>query len=269
MARSQKFAVAFLAGIVFPSLAFAGGTVDVRYDVEVAGTRIMKASFSATIDAGQYSSSLDGKTTGVSNLFSKYKTNMTAEGLVRDNAFIPGTFGNDRKKNSKKSRSTDLTWSGNGKVLVETGDGTEEPEGPVAKALGRNAADPLTTILRLANTQADKPCSGSFRVFDGRDVYDLALSFRKQVVLASASTEGNSGFDCKLTYTPIAGRAFDKGETEIETYGVVLAPLTMRGLRHHIYLPIQITGKSSGLSAVVSATSVTVDGQELNIALGN
>ena len=255
---------AFAAGLAVAVPAHAG-SIELSYIVEVAGTTMMKAAYRADLNGGSFESSLFGKTEGVSNMFSGYKMNLTANGRIAGDTFLPEAFENARKKKSKKAKSTGLTWAPDGTVTVGTAQGVDTPPPAVAATLGDAASDPLTAILRMANAQSQKPCSGKFRVYDGKDVYDLALSFRKTVTLAS--TANATGLDCKLTSTPVSGVAVDKGETDVETYGLVLAPVTLAG--DMLHMPIRITGKTKGLTVVVSASSITVDGQPVSAELSN
>ncbi len=104
----------------------------------------------------------------------------------------------------------------------------------------------------MANSQQDKPCSGSFRAYDGKDVFDLSLSPDKP--------EGKK-IKCKLTWTPVAGEAIKKGEKQ-ESYGMAIAPVQLASGRV-LHVPMQITGRSNGLKVTVTVSSVTVDGREI------
>lgn len=240
------------------------GSIEMGYVVEMAGATLMKATYRAEINGGSFESSLFGKTEGVSNMFSGYKMNLQAEGRIVKDAFLPVSYDNDRKKKGKKAKSTGLDWRADGSVTVGTAQGTSAPPADVAAAISNTTSDPLTAILKMANGQGKKPCSGKYRVYDGKDVFDLTLSFRKTVALANSP---NAGLDCKLTWTPVAGVAVNKGENEAESYGLVLAPVAVGSEVMH--LPIRITGKSKGLAVVVSSSVIKVDGQVVNASLSN
>lgn len=257
---------ALLPAAIAASLAVAAsaqaGSIELGYVVEVAGATMMKAAYRTEINGGNFESSLFGKTEGVTSMFSGYKMNLTANGRVEGNTFLPEAYENDRKKKGKKAKSTGLIWKPDGSVTVGTAQGVKSPPAAVASAIGASTSDPLTAILKMANNQSKKPCSGKFRIYDGKDVFDLALSFRKTIALGDTS-----GLDCKLTWTPIAGVAVDKGETDVESYGLVLAPVNVGSAVMH--LPVRITGSTKGLSVVVSSSVIKIDGQAIKAGLSN
>ncbi len=248
------------------SPAARADTVELVYVVEVAGSTIMKAAYATTINGGSFESVVSGKTSGISNMFTGYRMNLSANGHFADGIFRPEIYENDRKKKGKKAKSTGLTWLADGAVTVGSANGVESPPPAVAAVIGKSTSDPLTAILKMANNQSEKPCSGKYRVYDGKDVYDLALSFRKSVTLASASN--SKAMECKLTWTPVAGVAVDKGETDVEVYSVVLAPMQLAS-GTVLHLPVRMVGKTKGLSVVISTAAVAVDGQAVSAELSN
>lgn len=261
--------VALLTAGTATAVPAAAETIELGYVVEIAGAQVMKAAYRTEIAGNQFESVLAGKTTGMSNMLSGYKMNLSAEGQFNGGEFLPGSFENNRKKKSKQNKTTGVIWSGAGNVRIEAAGGPIPVPAAVAEALTGMSSDPLTAVLRLANAQSQKPCSGRFRVFDGKDVYDLALSFKKTVTLASASESDPPGLECKLTSTPIAGNAVNDGETQTDSYGLTLAPVSLAQLGRTLYIPLRITGRSKGLSVVVTAGSVRIDGKVLAAGLGN
>ena len=250
---------AIAAGLVMAAPAGAE-TLELGYVIEVAGATVMKAAYTTEIGSGNFESSLFGKTAGMSNMLSGYKMNWSATGLFNDGQFSPQSFDNTRKKKSKKAKSTGIDWHASGAVLLSTGDA---PPAAVAAVLNGPSSDPLTAVLKMASAQTGKPCSGRFRVYDGKDVYDLSLSFKKKITLANST--GQPGLECRLTSTPIAGRAVDRGEDKPDFYGLTLAPLKAGG--RTLYIPVRITGSTRGLSVNVSASYMKLDGQAVSASM--
>jgi Protein of unknown function (DUF3108) len=268
-ARLQVVAAAVTVLAVTTPLAWSSSLIEMGYVVELGGATIMKASYRTRIDDGQYETVLIGKTTGMSDMFSGYTMNIVADGTYTGSQFVPGSFENNRKKKSKKAKSTGVVWSADGNISIESAAGSAPVPAGVAKALSGSSTDPLTAVLRMANAQDKKPCSGKFRVYDGKDVYDLALSFSKNLKLVSASAESAGALECKLTSTPVAGRAVDQGETAIDSYGLVLAPFTTAARKEPFYLPVRITGRQKGIGVVVSAFGIRVDGEPVTAEISN
>lgn len=235
-----------------PQQAWAGNLLELFYVVDVAGATVMKAQYRADIGADRFEASLSGKTSGMSSVFSGYKMNLSANGKVDPNGFRSVLYENDRKKSGKKAKSLDVLWQPDGSVTINKEGENQAVPANIAATLNNAASDPLTAILRMANGQSDKPCSGKFRVYDGKDVYDLSLALDKVK---------ENKIKCDLTWTPVAGEAVDKGE-KIEKYDISLAPVQLSsGMVLHV--PLQIVGKSNGVTVTVSASSVNVDGREM------
>jgi hypothetical protein len=249
------------AALALPATAQAGSVLDIAYTVDVAGATVLNAQYRTEINANGFESALFGKTSGVSDMFAGYKMNLSATGRVTGGKFLPGIYANDRKKKGKKAKSTDITWSSAGEVAVAYKDEPMPLPPAVAAALRKNSSDPLTAILKMANSQQDKPCSGKYRVYDGKDVFDLSLAFQKNFTLAS--TGNGDGLECRLTWTPVAGVAVDRGETDAESYALSLVPVKLSSGKL-MHVPMQIVGKNKGMTVTVSASSVTVDGQAVN-----
>lgn len=252
-------AVAALAAV--PSVAQAGSVVDVTYVVDVAGATVLKAQYRTEVNANAFESAFSGKTSGVSNMFAGYKMSLSATGRIADGKFLPGLYANDRKKKGKKAKTTDISWSSGGEVSAAYADEPTPLPAAVVSALGKASSDPLTTILKMANNQKAKPCSGKYRVFDGKDVFDLSLAFQKNITLAS--NDNGAGLQCTLTWTPVAGVAVDRGETDVESYALSLVPVKLSSGKI-MHMPTQVVGRNKGMTVTISAAAMSVDGQPVN-----
>jgi hypothetical protein len=242
MAMSMKsivFGTAFLIAGLSPALADDSYQID--YDVNVGGARIMKADLKVTIDSDDYNASLNARSVGMSKLVKKIKLNLDAKGEAEKPDLVPVSFNYERKKNDKTKRRK-LTFN-QGKLVSQ---GTDfEPK--VLAAIGDNTIDPLTMLLKLG--RSSNPCSGKHRAFDGRDVFD--------VTFANAKKTGRQ-LDCTLIYTPIAGGDVEDGETDKVNYKISFVEGGTAG-----YLPVRVSGSSTGISFDVTATEVSLNGSAL------
>ncbi|MFO1035020.1 MAG: DUF3108 domain-containing protein [Hyphomicrobiales bacterium] len=255
MAKTALLIMALAAAAAAP--AEAGSAVVAQYKVEAANTTILRALYQANIDGNSFTSSLSGKTAGISNFLKGVRLEMSAAGQMTGDGFLPGNFQNMKKKKHKDARTTGINWAADGTVKVITDKGAQPLPDGVAKALGKPSADPLTAILNIATMSAAKPCTGKLRVYDGKDVYDLGLALGAQVKLGGGKADG---FRCTITYTPIAGRSFDQGEKDVDSYQAVFVPVVLNGASSPAYFPVQLVGKTMGVTYTVQAQSLTVDG---------
>jgi Protein of unknown function (DUF3108) len=222
----------FSAGFLIAGSALAADTVAVDYDVSLAGSRIMKANYSAQLDDEKYAANLSAKTVGVSKVFSKIKLNLSASGRFTKNGLVPVQYGYFRKKNDK-TKERNLQFNGDGSLKTD-GAGYEQP-----------------ILAAVKKSIMDKPCSGKHRSFDGRDVFDISLT---------TVSADNGRLVCKLVYQPIAGGDVDDGETEPVTYSITLAPTNTA----QNYVAVSVSGSSKGVPFSVDARSVSVNGAALS-----
>jgi Protein of unknown function (DUF3108) len=233
------FAVAVIA-----AEAKAADVISASYDVSLGGTRVMKADYSATLDGDSYSADLSARTVGVSKMFSKIKLNMSANGSLTETGVKPVAYAYSRKKNDKR-KERNLSFSPNGTLVTEEGD----YDASIMAALNNKVMDPLSMLLKLG--RSDQPCAGKHRAFDGRDVFDVTLS---------GTGKAGATLTCKMVYKPVAGNDVEDGDTEAKTYEITLAPLNGKD----IYVPVRLSGSTSGVGFEASATSVTLNGTPLS-----
>ena len=249
---------ASLLGTAAP--VWAADSISISYVASTSGAPVFKAGLTANIDGGSYSASFSGKTTGVTNMLSKYKIGLNVSGSVADGKLVPAKFTKSTSK-KKKDKFADLTWGTGGSFSLVTQDGPQKESDAVITAAKGKAVDPLTAILKLAmaqGMQGAKPCSGTYRFYDGRDVGDLVFSLVKKNGVA---------YHCNMTLKSIAGRNVENNDAETVSYGIWLTPVAVAGATY--YLPARLTGKYTGLSVTVEATGISVNGAGVPVALAN
>jgi opacity protein-like surface antigen len=239
----KRFAAVAILSFWAASSALAADVISVRYDVSLGGTRVMKADYSATVSDDSYTATLEAKTVGVSKMFSKIRLNLSANGSLTESGLTPASYSYSRKKNDKR-KERNLTFTPSGSLEME---GADYDDG-IRAALSAKVMDPLSMLLKLS--RSDKPCSGKHRAFDGRDVFDVALS----------GGGGAGTLNCKMVYTPVAGSDVEDGKTEPTSYDISLAPLgNDKG-----YVPIRIAGSTKGVGFEVTAAGVSMNGSALS-----
>ena len=140
---------------------------------------------------------------------------------------------------------------------------------PVKDEHKRNVLDPLSAVMALSLAGGQKPCDRKLSIFDGKQRFDLALSFRRQLRIAEARPSGQPGvgFVCSVRYTPIAGYRDNEDTEKLTANGnieITLRPVPSANLMvpYHVSIPtaagtatltaqrIDITTRSRGLIAL-------------------
>lgn len=140
---------------------------------------------------------------------------------------------------------------------------------PIKDEHKRNVLDPLSAVMALALSSGQKPCDRKLSIFDGKQRFDLALSFRRQQRIAEARPSGQPGvgFVCSVRYKPIAGYRNNEETEKLVTNGnmeITLRPVPSANLMvpYHVSIPtgagtatltaqrIEITTRNRGLIAL-------------------
>jgi hypothetical protein len=252
----MKSTAIFFAALLGLSPAYAGeGAIRASYDVAVKGVNIMKLRYSADLTDTGYAASLNVKTTGMAKWLSEYKIELESEGAKSKGKFSPANFARERKKNNKKSENRFIWKAGAPQIDDNDVAGPER----VQDVLSQGTTDPLAMLLNIGFSEAENPCKGKLRVFDGRDVMDATFS--------GAAGEEQGTIKCKLSVKTIAGKSYESAEdknTLIDVYGIVLKPMAAPFVGRNIHMPITITGTASGQSFEASLENIEITGTTTN-----
>ncbi len=247
----HKSAIALV--VLFGTPALAEERFSTRYDVEVAGLRIMKINNEAVLDGSTYQSTMRAKSSGVLNFFSDLSLEMTSTGKISKNNFASRSFDYLRKRGSDANTRT-LKWDKNGVANIGVsfkGDGLKHVE----KTLAKGTRDPLSILLQVSFANADEVCTGTERAYDGRDVYDIAFEQTKA---------DETAIECRFTLTSVAGRDFNDAlpkKAAVTSYSAVYKPVRPDSLSDPIYVPFKIKGVLEGQNFTAKLKWMTLNGK--------
>lgn len=134
----------------------------------------------------------------------------------------------------------------------------------------KDVLDPLSAILALSRTNEANPCTRKLSVFDGKQRFDLALSFVRQQAVAETKPSGQPGvaFVCRVRYVPIAGHRMTSETRHMATTDgieVSLRPVPSAAL----YVPHQISIPTAAGTAALIVERVHIVTRSEQIALTN
>lgn len=166
-----------------------------------------------------------------------------AFGLITNQVPKPAAFAFDFRANSKVG-STNMDFA-NGAVT----DIRHMPPAPPKPGLVplreqhlRGVLDPLSAIMVVARVSSANPCDRRLPIFDGRERFDLVLSYKGQMKISEQQPSGQPAMAhvCRVKYQPIAGHKVDTENSYLATTDgieVSLRPIPSAG----ILIPYQIT----------------------------
>ena len=113
---------------------------------------------------------------------------------------------------------------------------------PVREQHLKGVLDPLSAILVLVNYANPDPCDRRLPIFDGRERFDLVLSYKGQTKVNEQQPSGQPAIAhvCRVRYRPIAGHLTDAESSYLATSNdieVSLRPVPSA----NILVPYQIT----------------------------
>lgn len=223
-ARSRyRLATAILASAVPLTAAQPAsaepGPVDVKavYRINFNGLDIGDFKFNSRIDGKSYTA--DGQAT-LSVLLGAYKWN----GMTKSSGTViseqPKPQGYDYQfKSTTKAGSVKLGFSpaGIASVAVKPEKPPHPDAVPVTEQHLKGVLDPLSAVIALTRGTTN-PCARKLSIFDGKQRFDVKLSFRAQQPLVEKKPSGQPGvsYVCSVRYEPIAGHKPGKDDASKE-----------------------------------------------------
>jgi hypothetical protein len=188
---------------------------EVAYTVTFARLSVGAATLNAEFKESEYSIAATGHAGGLMRILLNGSSSLTSHGLVREGRLVPTSFTSRMESEAEIQTVRMVLDDGRVKELELTpptgagGLGEQEPQGII---------DPLSAMLVPTpgpNSALSQEACRTLPVFDGRNRYDLKLSFKRMDKLS-----GDQGYKgpvavCALSYEPIVGHG---GSTPLAKY---------------------------------------------------
>jgi hypothetical protein len=166
-----------------------------------------------------------------------------AFGLLADHTPKPAAFTFDFRANAKTG-STKIDFA-NGVVLDvrHTPPATPKPDTvPLRSQHLKGVLDPLSAVMVVAQYANPDPCEHRLPIFDGKERFDLLLSYKGQVKVNEQQPSGQPAIAhvCRVRYQPIAGHKVDAESSYLATTDAIevsLRPIPSA----NVLIPYQIT----------------------------
>jgi hypothetical protein len=267
-------AACFVGAIALAPQALAQGKLEARYNVTVAGIQVGKGSWLVEIgNDGQYTSAASGRVTGMMQVLTTGEGAAIARGTLGGGRLTPSTFAS----NITTDRYTDevrITMQA-GTVKELSVDPILPPSFdrvPVTEAHRRGVIDPMTAGMVVVSGNGDvlqpDACRHTNPVFDGRQRYDLVMSFKRMEHVKAEKGYQGPALVCAVHYEPIAGhrpgRAAIRFLRDTRDIEIWLAPIT--GTR--VLVPFRISIPTFIGQAVLQATQFVATPQAARAGAG-
>lgn len=214
--------------------------INARYAISLNGFDLGTLEFKAETVAGTYKATSDVNISALLGAFTWHGVTNTS-GKIREGSFKPQDY---RFEYTSTTRNGSVRMGFDGKSVTNL---AVEPltlqvadTVPVERAHLASVLDPLTAIMALTKVDAANPCGKKLAIFDGKQRFDLSLSFRRQEPLSDDEPE--QATVCRVKYTPIAGyRNNDETRTLSQNMGIEIAfraiPAARMMVPHKVVIP--------------------------------
>jgi len=142
---------------------------------------------------------------------------------------------------------------------------------PVTKEHLKGALDPLSAVMALTRpVGAAGPCDRVIPVFDGKQRFNLQLSYRRQEIVEEKKNSGQPGVSivCAVRYVPIAGYSPSEVSQMAENDGIEISLRPVPSANLFVPHQIRIPTIAGSVTMSSSRVEITIKDQE-RIALGN
>ncbi len=252
-----------------PDAASAADKLDVRYDLFTRGIRAFALNYSVDIEPNSFNASATLRPKGLASLFIDLKMDMKSSGTVSPDGAQSGVFNMNVKE---KGRDGKYTVNFDGLIPVSSKRDPAVKGNKRAKidaAAAKGARDTLASILNLSLSPQENPCNAKYRVYNGKEVFQLALRKIKNDVFSKKDGGVYRGpaIVCSMTYSTLAGlsaRTEAKYRKTPPVFRVWFAPVRSPVLGRDINVLVAATGKIKGKDFVAYANRATLSGRPLN-----
>lgn len=261
---------AFVLGCTTPSSAETW-PADLRavYDVNFNGFQVGTFEFQSQAESQSYTLTANAHLSVLLGAFT-WQGETRSFGLIENQAPKPAAFTFDFRSNSRAGH-TKMGFSDGTVTNV-----THQPPAimksnmvPVRDHHLKNVLDPLSAIMVVSRGSSANPCDRRIPIFDGKERFDLVLTYKGQMRVAEQQPSGqpSMAYVCKVRYMPIAGHKVDADTNFMATSDaieVALRPVPSANM----LVPYQITIPTmAGYVTIVSKRAEILSPGKPQIAL--
>ena len=212
----------------------AQGKLEARYTVTIAGIPIGRGSWNADIGEDHYVTGASGRVTGILRAVTNGEGSAGARGLISAGRLMTTSYAVNLTADNRPDAIRMALNGGAVKDLVAEPPTPFAPDRvPITDAHVRGVVDPLTAGLIPMGASGDmlspEACHRTLPIFDGRQRYDLVLSFKRMERVRAERGYQGPAVVCMVVYQPLAGhrpeRAAIRHLAQSRDMEIALAPV--------------------------------------------
>jgi hypothetical protein len=192
------------------SVGWAQGSLDARYEVSLGGMPFGTGAWRITVTDDQYTSAVNGRTSGLLQLFSTGRGASASRGSVSGGTLHASSYSSSIATTRKYDEVRMQFNSGSVKEYTAEPPNSPDPQRvPLQDQHRHGVLDPMTAaILRVpgnGDTFVPQACNRKLAIFDGRMRYDLQLTYKRLDRVRSGKGYQGTVVVCAVAFSPVAG----------------------------------------------------------------
>ena len=205
-------------GVLFAALASMGalagparaqGKVEATYRATLAGIPIGSGNWIIDIGPKQYAGAASGRASGLMRILASGEGSSTVRGTIKQGRLVPSVFAANIHSHDSYQIHMEMS-GGNVKTLKNDPPLEDSPDRIPLKDVHRHGVlDPMTalmiTVPGTGEVVSSDACQAKLPIFDGRQRFDLILSFKRMDTVESEKGYRGPAVVCSASYVPIAG----------------------------------------------------------------
>ena len=194
--------------------AQADARLNAHFTISMVGVSIGQLSWTVDLNAGNYTTSANGKASGALSVLVNGEGRVATRGIVDGDRLRPTFFSSNVTEDGEVA-GLQMTFENEGvKTLRMDAPPKRDGRIPVGEADRRGVTDPLTAMLVVAppgekSAMVPEHCDRVLAIFDGQRRYDLALSYKRIDSMRIDIGYAGPVLVCAVMLRPIAGYRAD------------------------------------------------------------
>jgi uncharacterized protein DUF3108 len=255
-----------------PAFAQQSQKVTAEYSINFNGIGIGDFKIDSDMNNTQYAIKARARISVLAGMLFEWRGDTASSGQVmarrpHPNAYSFGYQTGDR------GESIDVKFSNNvvEEIAVRPPQRQASNRIPITRKHMLNVVDPMSAIVMLTNIGSNKSgaevCTQRLPIFDGKQRYDIKLSFKSTKTISAANGYNGPAYICKVKFMPIAGHKADDKDNEYAAKSEAMEVWMMPLPKAQLYVPYYVYIPTPVGSASLTATGFSVEGGDNRRAL--
>ncbi len=189
-----------------------GLKLDLNYDGRLLVFKVLNVALDERVTASGHSSSARISSYGVLDAFKHFNIDAVETGRIVHGDPQPGVFKHENH-DGKTNRKVEVTWSASDVTAVSVPEMTFLGDPPATREQRLASVGYLTAVMRLTVAADHGPCTGSERIFNGKELSEVGFADPHPTALSDEQKALGlvNGVRCSATFREIAGYKKKKG----------------------------------------------------------